>query len=109
MDSNHRPSGYEPDELPLLHAASPTSKQITGASTSSPRESSPQYPRRCAVARPGSGWIGVVPARSRHTCAPGENARQAHTDSSISMLTITAPALHTHAGLSLTRQALGPQ
>ncbi len=23
MDSNHRPSGYEPDELPLLHAASP--------------------------------------------------------------------------------------
>src|SRR5688572_1100369 len=21
MDSNHRPSGYEPDELPLLHAA----------------------------------------------------------------------------------------
>ncbi len=22
MDSNHRPSGYEPDELPLLHAAS---------------------------------------------------------------------------------------
>ena len=21
MDSNHRPSGYEPDELPLLHPA----------------------------------------------------------------------------------------
>src|SRR5215211_2469116 len=24
MDSNHRPSGYEPDELPLLHAAPST-------------------------------------------------------------------------------------
>ncbi len=30
MDSNHRPSGYEPDELPLLHAA------MKGARTYSP-------------------------------------------------------------------------
>jgi len=30
MDSNHRPSGYEPDELPLLHAAAFRSLKAKG-------------------------------------------------------------------------------
>ena len=29
MDSNHRPSGYEPDELPLLHAATVADAMVT--------------------------------------------------------------------------------
>ena len=32
MDSNHRPSGYEPDELPLLHPACAVSAPAAVAS-----------------------------------------------------------------------------
>src|SRR5919199_4309961 len=37
MDSNHRPSGYEPDELPLLHAASLPKMYHANAGVSNPR------------------------------------------------------------------------
>jgi hypothetical protein len=60
MDSNHRPSGYEPDELPLLHAA------FFGRMDLRSQRASRQYHRRCDVSRPGSGWIGVGPSRSSH-------------------------------------------
>ena len=60
MDSNHRPSGYEPDELPLLHAA------IDGCTDLLSQRASRQYLRRCGVSRPGSGWVGVGPPRSAH-------------------------------------------
>jgi hypothetical protein len=60
MDSNHRPSGYEPDELPLLHAASNWRTDLLSQRTFR------QYLRRCRVSRPGSGWIGVGPRRSTH-------------------------------------------
>jgi hypothetical protein len=58
MDSNHRPSGYEPDELPLLHAA------MMGARTVSP---SGQTASTLGAAvfhdpvRDGSGWVHRAP------------------------------------------------
>ena len=65
MDSNHRPSGYEPDELPLLHAA------INGCTDLLSQRASRQYLRRCRVSRPGSGWDGVGPRRFSHTTGSG--------------------------------------
>ena len=54
MDSNHRPSGYEPDELPLLHAA-----MWNGARTYSP-SGHPASTFGAAVfhdpVRDGTGW-----------------------------------------------------
>ena len=68
MDSNHRPSGYEPDELPLLHAA------LGGRTDLVSQRSSRQYLRRCRVSRPGSGWIGVGPRRFAHATGSGASA-----------------------------------
>ena len=54
MDSNHRPSGYEPDELPLLHAA------LVGARTLSP-SGHPASTFGAATfhdpVRDGTGWV----------------------------------------------------
>jgi hypothetical protein len=60
VDSNHRPSGYEPDELPLLHAA------LGGRTDLRSQRGTRQYLRRCGGSRPGSGWDGVGPPRSTH-------------------------------------------
>ena len=68
MDSNHRPSGYEPDELPLLHAA------MIGCADLLSQRASRQYLRRCRVSRPGSGWIGVGPRRFAHATGSGASA-----------------------------------
>src|SRR5512138_633844 len=68
MDSNHRPSGYEPDELPLLHAAMKWRTDLVSQRTFR------QYLRRCRVSRPGSGWIGVGPRRSAHATGSGASA-----------------------------------
>ena len=68
MDSNHRPSGYEPDELPLLHAA------IEWCTDLLSQRASRQYLRRCRVSRPGSGWDGVAPRRFTHTTGSGASA-----------------------------------
>ncbi len=65
MDSNHRPSGYEPDELPLLHAALLRRTDLLS------RRASRQYHRRCRVSRPGSGWSGVGPRRIAHATGAG--------------------------------------
>src|SRR5690242_2871110 len=54
MDSNHRPSGYEPDELPLLHAA------MVGARTYSPSGHPASTFGAAAFhdpVRDGTGWI----------------------------------------------------
>ena len=69
MDSNHRPSGYEPDELPLLHAALGMAHGST-----LPARPNRQYLRRCRVSRPGSGWNGVGPRRSAHATGAGASA-----------------------------------
>ena len=84
MDSNHRPSGYEPDELPLLHAAPPVQSicfrsalctlQLLGCVDLLSQRASRQYLRRCRVSRPGSGWDGVVPRRFAHTSGSGASA-----------------------------------
>ena len=53
MDSNHRPSGYEPDELPLLHAA------MKGARTYSPSGQPASTIGAAAFhdpVRDGTGW-----------------------------------------------------
>jgi hypothetical protein len=100
VDSNHRPSGYEPDELPLLHAAANaalasvefsvlcfefTSHQLNTENSTlttqllvrrvvlRSQRTLRQYHRCCTVSRPGSGWFGVGPARSAH--ASGSGAR----------------------------------
>jgi hypothetical protein len=100
VDSNHRPSGYEPDELPLLHAAANaalasvefsvlcfefTSHQLNTENSAlttqllvrrvvlRSQRTLRQYHRCCSVSRPGSGWFGVGPARSTH--ASGSGAR----------------------------------
>ena len=65
MDSNHRPSGYEPDELPLLHAALGWRTDLVS------QRSNRQYLRRSCVSRPGSGWIGVEPQRYAHATGSG--------------------------------------
>ena len=76
MDSNHRPSGYEPDELPLLHAAScregtrfrsgspPASVQVDGARTYSPSGHPASTFGATAFhdpVRDGSGWVHCAP------------------------------------------------
>src|SRR5215210_2880117 len=68
MDSNHRPSGYEPDELPLLHAALGWRTDLVS------QRSNRQYLRRCCVSRPGSGWNGVGPQRYAHATGSGASA-----------------------------------
>ena len=68
MDSNHRPSGYEPDELPLLHAALRWRTDLVS------QRSNRQYLRRCRVSRPGSGWNGVGPRRFAHATGSGASA-----------------------------------
>ena len=70
MDSNHRPSGYEPDELPLLHAA--RKEWCTDLLS---QRATRQYLRRCRVSRPGSGWDGVGPRRFTHTTGSGAKWR----------------------------------
>lgn len=62
---NPRPPGYEPDELPLLHAASFWRTDLVS------QRASRQYLRRCGVSRPGSGWVGVGPPRSPHASGSG--------------------------------------
>ena len=58
MDSNHRPSGYEPDELPLLHAA------MMGARTYSPSGHAASTFGAATFhdpVRDGSGWYRRAP------------------------------------------------
>ncbi len=73
-DSNPRPLGYEPNELPLLHPASRYSiipanpmnwSQSGGLAAASPPVGQPHSTlRRCGGSRPGSGWDRVGPPRS---------------------------------------------
>ena len=68
MDSNHRPSGYEPDELPLLHPAAGRKGGGTEALAPAycPTRVSGQYRRRWGVSRPCSGRERVGPPRACH-------------------------------------------
>ena len=81
-DSNPRPLGYEPNELPLLHPASTRrlpdlrDAALPGPRNGDPAAERPRRPRlpwgrpqstlrRCGGSRPGSGWDRVGPPRSR--------------------------------------------
>jgi hypothetical protein len=75
LDSNQRPSGYEPDELPLLHPASRKGLYPRGvrrvkcealAPAYFPTQLPAQYRERWGVSLPCSGWERVGPPRSRH-------------------------------------------
>ena len=73
-DSNPRPLGYEPNELPLLHPAA----QVVGRMGAGRCPQRPRLPRgrprstlrRCPGSRPGSGWVRVEPERSRPRTPP---------------------------------------
>src|SRR6185436_16150418 len=55
MDSNHRPSGYEPDELPLLHAALGMAHGSTLPAVQPPVPSTlPRFTTRFGMDRGGS-------------------------------------------------------
>ena len=93
-DSNPRPLGYEPNELPLLHPATGCwlvamrswlaaigrfglavvpPATAGGGCPRRPRLPGGRPPstlRRCAGSRPGSGWDRVGPARSRPRAPP---------------------------------------
>jgi hypothetical protein len=77
-DSNPRPLGYEPNELPLLHPAACRLcwRAHARSGPRDPVEERPRRPRlpwgrpqstlrRCGGSRPGSGWDRVGPPRSR--------------------------------------------
>src|SRR3954453_15442063 len=62
MDSNHRPSGYEPDELPLLHAALGMAHGSTLPAVLPPVPSAlPRFTTRFGMERGGSTAL-----RARH-------------------------------------------
>ena len=62
MDSNHRPSGYEPDELPLLHAALEMAHGSTLPAVLPPVPSAlPRFTTRFGMERGGSTAL-----RARH-------------------------------------------
>jgi hypothetical protein len=105
MDSNHRPSGYEPDELPLLHAALENPHRCIDLVS---QRVIPPVPLalRCFTTRFGMGRGGTS-ALKTHVCS-GKMSCQAHIDSYAQLL-IMSSALLTTAQSSLTRQALGPQ
>ncbi len=73
MDSNHRPSGYEPDELPLLHAA-----LRVGARTLSPT-GLPAVPAalRCFTTWFGMGQGGTTALHARHWTGGYRSSRAA--------------------------------
>ena len=62
-----------------LRVMSPTSchcstpRQVEGRVDLRSQRATRQYHRCCAVSRPGSGWVGVGPARSSH--APGSGVK----------------------------------
>ena len=82
-DSNPRPLGYEPNELPLLHPAARKrgTLGIRGGGRRCPQR--PRLPRgrprstlrRCPGSRPGSGWVRVEPERSRPRTPPPPGTR----------------------------------
>ena len=49
MDSNHRPSGYEPDELPLLHAATSSERRCIDLVSQGVLSPVPSALRRCTT------------------------------------------------------------
>ena len=62
MDSNHRPSGYEPDELPLLHAALGMAHGSTLPAVQPPVPSTlPRFTTRFGMERGGATAL-----RARH-------------------------------------------
>src|SRR4029079_8710016 len=62
MDSNHRPSGYEPDELPLLHAAMGMAHGSSPPAVQPPVPSTlPRFTTRFGMERGGSTAL-----RARH-------------------------------------------
>jgi hypothetical protein len=84
-DSNPRPLGYEPNELPLLHPAARRSS-VSGRRPAGRRRAGPRRPRlpggrppstlrRCGGSRPGSGWDRVGPPRSRPRARPAPARR----------------------------------
>ena len=102
MDSNHRPSGYEPDELPLLHAA------LCGRTDLRSRRASRQYHRRCRVSRPGSGWNGVGPRRSTHARGSGGQIGQPSVAAARPVRSGREALVHAHASpLPLTGPPAG--
>src|SRR5512144_2752092 len=70
MDSNHRPSGYEPDELPLLHAA------MMGARTYSPSGHPASTFGAAAFHDPGRDGTGGDHGASRTPLVQGPVERQ---------------------------------
>ena len=90
MDSNHRPSGYEPDELPLLHAALGWRTDLVS------QRSYRQYLRRCRVSPAGSGWVGVGPRRHAHATGSGASPER-------------VPCLSAFLALPLLRSQAFPQ
>src|SRR5438128_1147833 len=60
MDSNHRPSGYEPDELPLLHAALGMAHGSSLPAVQPPVPSTlPRFTTRFGMERGGATALGA--------------------------------------------------
>src|SRR3712207_2300526 len=109
MDSNHRPSGYEPDELPLLHAAS------AAVLVHRPRLPGSHLPSTLGAARfhvpvrHGAGWVPRAPDTPVLPVSVPSAPRAYATIARSLSLPSRVLVFTTPAGCSLTRQALGPQ
>ncbi len=115
MDSNHRPSGYEPDELPLLHAAlwwrwcvDLVSQGVISPVPSALR----RFTTRFGMGRGGSSALKI------HQCHLGSSPSPYVATiasfvlaacSAVPARALASSALPATAQSSLTRQALGPQ